>query len=134
MKQHCESAMTLAKWLEKHPKVKFVSYPGLESHPEHQMAKEIFTGNGYGGLVSFAINGGIPEAQKVINEMKMAQYAVSLGDLDTLVQHPATMTHGKIVPEERERMGIPDGMIRISVGVENVEDIIADIEQALEKF
>ncbi len=134
MKQHCESAMTFANWLMEHPKVVSVSYPGLENHPEHELAKSIFTGKGYGGLVSFTIDGGIPEAQKVINELGMAQYCVSLGDLDTLVQHPATMTHGKIVPEERERMGIPDGMIRVSLGIENVEDVIADFEQALEKF
>jgi methionine-gamma-lyase len=134
MRQHCESAMTLAKWLMAHPKVVDVSYPGLENHPQHELAKSIFTGKGFGGLVSFTIDGGIPEAQKVINELHMAQYCVSLGDLDTLVQHPATMTHGKIEPDERARMGIPDGMIRISVGIENVEDIIADFEQALEKF
>jgi methionine-gamma-lyase len=134
MRQHCESAMILAKWLMAHPKVVDVSYPGLVNHPQHELAKSIFTGKGFGGLVSFTIDGGIPEAQKVINELHMAQYCVSLGDLDTLVQHPATMTHGKIEPDERARMGIPDGMIRISVGIENVEDIIADFEQALEKF
>lgn len=134
MRQHCESAMTFANWLMEHPKVVDVSYPGLENHPQHELAKNIFTGNGFGGLVSFTIDGGIPEAQKVINELKMAQYCVSLGDLDTLVQHPATMTHGKIAPDERARMGIPDGMIRVSLGIENVADIIADFEQALEKF
>jgi methionine-gamma-lyase len=134
MKQHCESAMTFAKWLMDHPKVVDVSYPGLENHPQHELAKSIFTGNGFGGLVAFTIDGGIPEAQKVINELQMAQYCVSLGDLDTLVQHPATMTHGKIAPDDRARMGISDGMIRVSLGIENVEDIIADFEQALEKF
>lgn len=130
MREHCTNAMELAKWLEEHPKVEYVNYPGLESHPQHELAKKLFT-NGFGGMISFAIKGGIKEAQVVINNLKMLKYAVSLGDLDSLVQHPATMTHGKIDPAERLRMGIPDGMIRISVGIEDVEDIKADIDQAL---
>ena len=81
-------------------------------------------------MVSFVVDGGITGAQSVINNMKLAKYAVSLGDLDTLVEQPATQTHGKIPPEERRRMGIDDGMIRLSIGVEDYRDIIADIEQA----
>lgn len=130
MKVHCENALAFAEWLSKHPKIERAIYPGLPSHPQHNLAKTLFR-NGFGGMVSFEINGGIKDAQKVINNLKMAYYAVSLGDLDTLVQHPATMTHGKIDPRERARMGIPDGMIRVSVGIEDIEDIIQDFEQAL---
>jgi methionine-gamma-lyase len=133
MRAHSENALILAKWLEAHPKVFNVKYPGLESHPQHELAKTMFKGS-YSGMLNFSVEGGLKEAQKVINSLKMAYYAVSLGDLDTLVEHPATMTHGKIDPAERVRMGIPDNMIRISVGVEDVEDIIADFEQALGKI
>lgn len=133
MRAHSENAMILAKWLEAHPKVFNVKYPGLESHPQHALAKAMFKGS-YSGMLNFSVAGGLKEAQKVINSLEMAYYAVSLGDLDTLVEHPATMTHGKIDPAERVRMGIPDNMIRVSVGVEDVEDIIADFEQALGKI
>jgi methionine-gamma-lyase len=130
MKAHCENAMKLAEWLEKQPKVTSVSYPGLKSHPQHDLAKKQFT-DGFGGMVGFCVKGGIEEAKNLINHMEMGYYAVSLGDLDTLVEQPATMTHGKMPKEQREAMGIKDSYIRVSVGVEDVEDIIADIEQAL---
>ncbi|MCE1252987.1 MAG: PLP-dependent aspartate aminotransferase family protein [Anaerolineae bacterium] len=130
MRAHCENAMTLAKWLEANPKVEKVNYPGLESHPQHALAKSLFNGY-YSGMLNFSVAGGLKEAQKVINSLQMAYYAVSLGDLDTLVEHPATMTHGKIAPAERVKMGSPDNMIRISAGIEDVEDIIADLDQAL---
>ncbi|KYO65255.1 trans-sulfuration enzyme family protein [Thermovenabulum gondwanense] len=132
MRQHCENADKFARWLKGHPYVEGVVYPGLEEHPQHELAKKLFK-NGFGGMVSFMVKGGLKDAQRVINNLKMAHYAVSLGDLDTLVQHPATMTHGKIAKEERLKMGIPDNMIRVSVGVEEIEDIIEDFEQALEK-
>ena len=130
MRAHSENAMALAKWLEAHPKVVDIKYPGLESHPQHALAEYMFRGV-YSGMLNFSIAGGLTEAQTVINNLKMAYYAVSLGDLDTLVEHPATMTHRKIDPAERVHMGIPDNMIRVSVGVEDVQDIIADFEQAL---
>jgi len=130
MRQHCENALALAKWLESNQAVEKVIYPGLESHPQHGLANSLFK-HGYGGMVSFIVNGGLKEAQAVINNLKMAYYAVSLGDLDTLVEHPATMTHGKIAPEERLKMGVPDNMIRVSVGIEEIEDIIADFDNAL---
>jgi methionine-gamma-lyase len=133
MRAHSENAMAFAKWLEAHPKVLEVRYPGLESHPQHALAEKMFKGN-YSGMLTFTVAGGLAEAQKVINNLKMAYYAVSLGDLDTLVEHPATMTHGKIAPAERLKMGVPDNLIRVSVGVEDVEDIIADFEQALAKI
>jgi methionine-gamma-lyase len=130
MRAHCDNALAFANWLERHPKVVSVAYPGLASHPQHALASRLCKG-GYGGMVGFSIKGGLKEAQKVINNLKMAYYAVSLGDLDTLVEHPATMTHGKIDPAERAQMGIHDNYIRVSVGVEAVEDIIADFDQAL---
>ncbi len=130
MRAHSENAMALAKWLEKQPKVVDIKYPGLPSHPQHLLAEKLFQGI-YSGMLSFSVGGGLKEAQKVLNNLKMAYYAVSLGDLDTLVEQPATMTHRKIDPVERERMGIFDNMIRVSVGIEDIEDIIADFEQAL---
>ncbi len=129
MRAHSENAMMLAQWLEKHPKVVDVKYPGLESHPQHQLAETLF-GGVYSGMLNFSVSGGLKEAQKVINNMKMAYYAVSLGDLDTLIEHPATITHGKISPEERIHMGVPDNMIRVSVGIEDIDDIITDFDQA----
>lgn len=133
MRAHCENAMKLAQWLEQHPKVVSVAYPGLKSHPQHDVAVRQFE-NGFGGMVGFCVKGGIREAQKVINAMQMAYYAVSLGDLDTLVEQPATMTHGKMGPEARKAMGIEDSYIRLSVGVEDVDDIIADIDNALKQI
>lgn len=130
MRAHSENAMAFAKWLEANPKVVKVNYPGLESHPQHALAKTLFKGM-YSGMLNFYVDGGLKECQKVINSLQMAYYAVSLGDLDTLVEHPATMTHGKIAPADRIKMGVPDNMIRVSVGVEDVEDIIADFDQAL---
>ena len=131
MRAHCDNAMAFAKWLETNPKVEKVIYPGLESHPNHELAKKLYN-SGFGGMVAFTIKGGLKEAQTVINNLKMAYYAVSLGDCDTLVEHPATMTHGKIDPAQRVKMGIPDGMIRVSVGIEDIEDIIKDFEHALD--
>jgi methionine-gamma-lyase len=131
MRAHCDNAMQLAQWLEKHPKVTSVTYPGLSSHAEHAIAARQFE-NGFGGMLGFCVKGGLAEARKVIDHMDMAYYAVSLGDLDTLVEQPATMTHGKMTPEERTSMGIMDNYIRISAGVEDIDDIIKDIERALE--
>jgi cystathionine beta-lyase/cystathionine gamma-synthase len=132
MRAHCENALAVALWLEKQKEVERVIYPGLESHPQHELAAALYgKEKGYGGMVSFVVGGGLEGAQKVINRMKLAKYAVSLGDLDTLVEQPATMTHGKMPLAERKRMGIEDGMIRLSIGVEDSRDIIEDLRQAL---
>ncbi len=130
MRAHCDNAMALAKYLESHPKVESVTFPGLKTHPQHELAASQFD-NGFGGMVGFCVKGGLEDAQQVINHMSMAYYAVSLGDLDTLIEQPATMTHGKIAPEERLKMGVKDNYIRVSVGVEDIEDIKADFDQAL---
>ncbi len=131
MKQHCSNALAIAKWLEKHPAVEKVVYPGLESHPDHKLAKSMYREDCYGGIISFVVKGDIEAPKKVIEDCHMAKYCVSLGDLDTLIEQPATMTHGKIPREDRYKMGVEDGMIRVSVGVEDVEDIIADLEHGL---
>lgn len=131
MRQHCENAMAIAKWLEAQPQIEKVLYPGLESHPQHKLACELFEDRGFGGMISFVVRGGMAGGRHVVDNMKLAKYAVSLGDLDTMIQQPATMTHGKIAPEDRLKMGIPDGMVRLSVGIEDIEDIIADLAQAL---
>jgi len=114
--------------------VEKVVYPGLPDDPSHENAKKYFRPGFYGGMVCIVVKGGIKEAQRVIDNLHIAHYCVSLGDLDTLVEQPATMTHGKIAPEERLRMGIPDSMIRVSLGVEEIGDIIADFEQALRRL
>lgn len=132
MRAHSENALRLAEWLQAQDGIDNVAYPGIPSFKSHQLAKAQFGGRGYGGMLSFEVEGGIPGGQAFIKRLQMTKYCVSLGDLDTLIQHPATMTHGKMPPEERARMGISDGMLRVSVGVEDIEDIIADFRRALE--
>jgi len=130
MKAHCEGAMEVAKWLEANSKVEKVMYPGLESHSDHLLAKKMMGDKGYGGMISFIIKGGMDAGKTVLYNVEMCKLAVSLGDLDTLIEQPATMTHGKIAPAKREAMGVPDGLIRLSVGIEDPKDIIADLEKA----
>lgn len=130
MKAHCEGAMEVAKWLEANPKVEKVMYPGLNSHPDHEVAERMMGEKGYGGMISFVIKGGMEAGKAVLFNVEMCKLAVSLGDLDTLIEQPATMTHGKIDPQKREAMGVPDGLIRLSIGVEDASDIIADLEKA----
>ncbi|KQL43656.1 methionine gamma-lyase [Brevibacillus choshinensis] len=129
VQQHCNSAQLVAEYLESHPAIENVFYPGLQSHPQHLLAKEQM--RGMGGIVSFEVAGGIEEGKRFINKLKLAMISFSLGDPETLVQHPATMTHAAILPEERLKFGITDGLIRLSVGLEDPQDIIADLKQAL---
>ncbi len=124
-----ESAMKLATYLENHPKVEWVKYPGLVSHPQHELAKTQM--DGFGSMISFGLNGGIEAGRILMNSVKMAILAVSLGGVETLIQHPASMTHSKVSAEGKLQAGITDGLVRYSVGIENVEDLIADLEQAL---
>lgn len=128
MKRHCESAQAIAEYLEKHPKVEKVYYPGLKSHEEHEIAAKQMHG-GYSGVIAFEVKGGMQAGIKFCNSLKLATIAVSLGDAETLIEHPASMTHSPYSPEERAAAGISDGLVRLSVGLENVEDIIADLEQ-----
>lgn len=128
MKRHCESAQAIAEYLEKHPKVEKVYYPGLKSHEGHEIAAKQMHG-GYSGVIAFEVKGGMQAGIKFCNSLKLATIAVSLGDAETLIEHPASMTHSPYSPEERAAAGISDGLVRLSVGLENVEDIITDLEQ-----
>jgi methionine-gamma-lyase len=132
MDRHCQNAMEFAKSMKKHPKVKAVIYPGLEDDKNYDRARKYF--DDFGGMVGIVIDGDRKKAQELIFNLELCYFAVSLGDLDTLVQIPATMTHRKVPKEDREKMGIMDGLIRVSLGVENIEDIIIDFESALERI
>ncbi len=129
MEKHCENAMKVAKFLEGHSAVEKVYYPGLESFPQYELAKKQMSLPG--AVIAFEVKGGIEEGKKVINSTELCTIAVSLGDAETLIQHPASMTHSPYTKEEREMAGISDGLIRIAVGLENVEDIINDLDNAL---
>lgn len=131
MKKHCANAMEVAKFLESHPKIKRVYYPGLPSHPQHELAKRQM--NDFGGMIAFELKGDLEAGVAFMNSLNFCRLAVSLGDVDTLIQHPASMTHWYMKREERLKAGITDGAVRISVGIEDVEDIIEDLEQALKK-
>jgi methionine-gamma-lyase len=131
MERHCQNAMRIARYLESHPKVKIVHYPGLETHPEHSLAKRQM--HAFGGMMAFELKGGFDAAKTMLESVKVATLGVSLGKVDTMIQHPAGMTHARVPPEVRKEMGITDGLIRLSVGIENVEDLIEDFEGALEK-
>lgn len=132
VERHCQNAMTVAEFLQQHPAVERVYYPGLSAHPGHDVAARQMRG-GFGGILAFEVKGGFDAGKKVINSVELAKVAVSLGDCETLIEHPASMTHSPYTPEERAAAGIPEGLIRLAVGLENVEDIIADLKQALEK-
>lgn len=132
MERHCKNARTIADFLNKHLKVEKVYYPGLESHPGYEIAKKQM--KDFGAMISFELKGGFEAGKTLLNNLKLCSLAVSLGDTETLIQHPASMTHSPYTKEEREAAGITDGLVRLSVGLENVEDIIADLEQGLEKI
>ncbi len=131
MKKHDSNAQTVAEFLEAHPKVSTVTYPGLPSHPMHKVAKEQMSG--FSGMISFELTGGIPAGKTVMNSVQLAKLAESLGAVETMITHPATMTHADVPQAEREARGLTDGLVRISVGIENPDDIISDLEQALDK-
>ncbi len=126
-----ENAMKVAHFLEDHPKVEWVNYPGLQSHKQYELAKKQMKGPG--SMISFGLKGGLPAGKSLMNNVQLSVLAVSLGGVESLIQHPASMTHSKMDREARERSGISDGLVRFSVGIENAEDIIADLSQALEK-
>ncbi len=129
MERHCQNAMKIAQFLENHPKVEKVFYPGLKSHPQHEVAKKQM--KGYSAMISFELKGGLEAGKKMMNSVKVCTLAVSLGGVETLIQHPASMTHAGMPKELREQAGITDGLVRLSVGIENVEDLIADLDQAM---
>lgn len=136
MKQHCASAMEIARYLEANPYVKAVYYPGLKSHPQHELASRQMENGMYGGMISFELKDDVKglssfeAGKKLLNSLKIPAIAVSLGDPDSLIEHPASMTHANVSPEDRLAAGITDGLIRLSVGLESAKDLIADFEQA----
>ncbi len=129
MQAHCNNAQQLAEWLEQQPAVKKVYYPGLQSHPQHALAKQ--QQSGFGGIVSFELNGGKAEGWKLIDATRMLSITANLGDAKTTITHPATTTHGRLSDEERARAGISDGLIRVAVGLEAIEDIKADLARGM---
>ncbi len=124
-----ESAMKIAQYLENHPKIDWVKYPGLKSHPQHELAKKQMSG--FGTMMSFEVKGGLKAGETLMNNVHLCMLAVSLGGVETLIQHPASMTHAGLSPQAREEAGITDGLVRFSVGIEEVEDIITDLDNAL---
>ena len=132
MRAHARNAQALAEWLEAQPQVRRVHFPGLPSHPQHELAKR--QQKGFGGLLSFELKGGKADAWKVVDATRIISITANLGDAKTTVTHPATTTHGRLTPEQREAAGISDGLIRISVGLEAVEDLQADLERGLSRL
>jgi len=132
MQRHAENAMEVAKLLESRPEIEWVRYPGLTSHPQHEIARTQMSG--YSGMLCFELKAGFEAGIKLMDNVKLCSLAVSLGATDTLIQHPASMTHACVPLKVRNKIGISDGLVRLSVGIEDVEDIIADLEQALEKI
>lgn len=134
MDAHCKNAMAIAKFLEGHPKIERVLYPGLTSHPHHELASKLYENGQFGGMMAFDVLGGVAAGAKFVEALKVIHLAVSLGGVESLISHPATMTHRHVPTDDRRRSGISDGMMRFSVGVEHVNDLIADIAQALDKI
>jgi cystathionine gamma-lyase len=130
MRQSSENALAIAQWLEKHSKVARVLYPGLPSHPQHELARRQMH-NGFSGIVTFFIKGGLDDARRFLERCKLFTLAESLGGVESLVDHPGLMTHASIPPEQRKALGIDDTLIRLSVGIEDVQDLIDDLDRAL---
>lgn len=132
MDRHCENALTLARFLESEPKVKSVHYPGLTSHSQHPLAKKQM--DGFGGMISLELKTGVEETAKAISGLEQFHLAESLGGVESLIEHPASMTHGSIPAEKRRKAGVTDGLIRLSVGIEHVDDLRVDLETMLSKI
>jgi cystathionine beta-lyase/cystathionine gamma-synthase len=131
MRQHDENGRAVAHFLAEHPRVERVYYPGLPSHPQYELARRQMSG--FGGMISFDV-GSLEKARTVLESVRLCTLAESLGGVETLIAHPATMTHASVPREERERLGITDGLIRLSVGCEDIEDILADLDRALARL
>jgi cystathionine gamma-synthase/methionine-gamma-lyase len=135
IRQHCQNAQQVAEWLVKHPRIARVNYPGLPNHPHRAIAEKLFEGRGFGGMLSFEI----AEADKAtafrfMEALELCLPATTLGDVYSLALHPATSSHRSLTPQERAQVGIPDGLVRLSIGIEDVSDILTDLEQALKKI
>ena len=125
------SALEIARWIDAHPKVAWVRYIGLESHPQHELVKRQMSG--FGSMINFELKGGYEAGRSLMDNVRLATLAVSLGGVETLIEHPASMTHAGMSQADRLEAGITDGLVRYSVGIENVEDLVADLEQAIAK-
>lgn len=132
MDRHCENAQKVAEYLEKHPKVESIAYPGLKSFPQYDLVKKYMKKPG--SMIAFEVKGGLEAGRNLINNVHLCSLAVSLGDTETLIEHPASMTHSPYTPEERAASNIPEGLVRLSIGLEDAEDIIADLEKAFQKI
>ena len=133
VERHCENTLKLAQWLQKHPKVESVVYPGLENHPDHETAKKQFRKNNFSGILTFEVKGGLEAGKKFINSVELSSLLANVGDAKTLVIHPASTTHSQLSDSEKIESGATPGLIRVSVGLEHIDDIIEDFEQALAK-
>ena len=133
VQRHVDNALALAQWLEKHPQVDYVTYPGLTSSPYHALATK-YLKNGFGGVLQVGIKGGKEKAAKFIDELKLASHLANVGDAKTLVIHPATTTHEQLSAEEQLAAGVKPNQVRVSVGIEHIDDIKADFEQAFQKI
>ncbi|MFO1372701.1 MAG: PLP-dependent aspartate aminotransferase family protein [Candidatus Competibacteraceae bacterium] len=131
MARHSENAQHIAAWLERHPKIERVIYPGLLSHPQHKLARQQMYG-GFGGMIGAVVRGSLAEVVRFLERCQVFTLAESLGGVESLIEHPAIMTHASVPPEVRQELGIDDGLVRLSVGIEDVADLIADLEQALD--
>jgi len=129
MDRHCANAERVARHLDAHPAVERVVYPGLESHPQHTLAKKQM--RGFGGMVTIHLAGGLDAAKRMLGRVRLFALAESLGGVESLIEHPAIMTHASVPPEQRERLGITDGLVRLSVGIEDADDLIAELDAAL---
>jgi O-acetylhomoserine (thiol)-lyase len=132
VQRHVDNAQVLAEWLESHPQVEYVQYPGLKSSPYYNLATKYLT-NGFGGILNFGIKGGLESGKKFIDSLKLVSHLANVGDAKTLAIHPASTTHEQLSDEERKAAGVEPNLVRISVGIEHIEDIKADFEQSFEK-
>jgi cystathionine gamma-lyase len=130
MRAHCDNALQIARWLQGHPAIGRVIYPGLTEHPQHDLAMRQMSAAG-GGIISVDVEGGLAAARRMLERCRLFSLAESLGGVESLINHPAIMTHASVPPEMRQRLGIGDTLVRLSVGVEDVDDLIEDLDQAL---
>ena len=131
LERHCSNAAVIANYLSQHPKVNQVFYPGLPNHPQHPLAKKQL--KGFGGMLAFEVKGGLDAGKALINSVQICNFTASLGEIDTIITHPASTSHVALSPQERDAIGVSDGLIRLSVGIEDIDDLLADLKQALEK-
>jgi len=132
MQKHSDNALAVAKFLENHPAVSWVSYPGLASHPSHALAQK-YLNNGFGAILTFGIKGGREAGRKLIDKLALFSLLANVGDAKSLVIHPASTTHSQLTPEQQITTGVTDDLVRLSIGIEDVKDLISDLDQALTK-